>query len=254
MTTSAAPGCYISYNTHSNTNNRISFTFIQIISTCNNTALPLYSEIDKVCYSTCPTNTYLNAVDQTCYVTCPSRTYSYTTNYTCMDCNFDCYTCDSTGYNCLSCNSTTDFRTLYGTRCVPISGYYENNMTKAALCQRGVVVNYQCIPCNYFMQNCAVCTDQFTCTRCYIGSLVAGGCSTIVGCTSVSQSMINGVFYSVCLACDQTYYYYNYTDLKCYCKEGKQVGDYCTTVLGCVATAMVGGKVVCTYCNAGLRF
>lgn len=87
--------------------------------------------------------------DGLCYASCPIRMYPNTITLQCTACPFDCYTCDSLG-RCLFCSSITDFRTLSSNRCVPLTGYYENNVTTAVLCPSG----------------CLTCTSASFCTFC----------------------------------------------------------------------------------------
>jgi len=73
----------------------------------------------------CPTDhLYYNTSDKLCYTACSPRYYVDTTYYLCTKCRYDCFTCDSTGNICVSCNSTTDFRLLNGSSCVPMGGYF----------------------------------------------------------------------------------------------------------------------------------
>ena len=95
-----------------------------------------------------------------CYGTCPVRSYATSPNSpssTCNRCPYDCYTCYSNG-DCLSCNQTVDFRTLTGTRCVPMVGYYQSGMQIAAKCP----------------QECSACTSAQNCSGCSSGYFLQG--------------------------------------------------------------------------------
>ena len=94
----------------------------------------------------------------------------------CQACPFDCYTCDSSE-NCLTCDNTTDFRTQNGTRCLPISGYYESNVTVAGQCS----------------VNCLLCTNSSICLSCLNNySIILGQC----GCPNHTYEST-----LTCLAC-----------------------------------------------------
>jgi len=91
-------------------------------------------------------------------------------SFTCLQfvssCPFDCSTCDSTGTICLTCNSINDFRVLNGSRCIPMDGYYESNVTKAAACLNGCLVcknSSYCLACklNNFLR-----ADNFCYSTC----------------------------------------------------------------------------------------
>ena len=87
--------------------------------------------------------------------TCPFRFWLNTTSVQCEACPYDCYTCTSSG-NCLSCNSTHDFRQLdqNTSRCVPIPGYFESNVTVSGQCSLG------CMTCTSPTQ-CSVCLPRY---------------------------------------------------------------------------------------------
>jgi proprotein convertase subtilisin/kexin type 5 len=87
--------------------------------------------------------------DLLCYSSCPARKYSNIITQICTACPYDCYTCDSNGL-CLACNTTTDFRSLSEDRCVPLTGYYDNNYTMAVECPSG----------------CHSCSSSTVCTLC----------------------------------------------------------------------------------------
>jgi len=133
-------------------------------------------------------DTYFLRVDKYCYTTCLVRYFANSGNNTCTNCPYDCLTCNPNG-SCLSCDITTDFRTLNGTRCIPIPGYFDNithisakcpqacalclNITYCINCNNRNFLNYlnQCnssCPVRYYPINailiCANCTyDCYTC-------------------------------------------------------------------------------------------
>jgi cysteine-rich repeat protein len=120
-------------------------------------AYPNYNINDGLCYTICPSTTYLipsyflcspcgsfcatctsNLVCNVCIspmilqsgsCICPTSSYLY--NGICYECDHSCLTCTSTGqfYNCLTCN-TSNYRTqvavpLYNNSCPCISGFYD---------------------------------------------------------------------------------------------------------------------------------
>jgi hypothetical protein len=79
--------------------------------------------------------------------------------------------------------------------------------------------------------------------------VVKGGCTSVIGCRYVVQLYIP-FFIGVCYACDEAFFEYNLATNGCDCKEGWIIGELCTSIVGCSATQLVNGKVVCTFCNA----
>ena len=95
-------------------------------------------------------NPYYHQNDNACYDRCPNRTFADLSSLTCKDCPFDCSRCDAQG-NCLACKAELDHRKLFGTRCVPVSGYFESGSFVALPCPEG----------------CSHCSSLFACTGCF---------------------------------------------------------------------------------------
>lgn len=70
-------------------------------------------------------------------------------NATCTCPNPTCLTCNNSDKDCASCDTTT--RNLTSNQCMPLPGFYENNLAAAAPCQ----------------SNCTTCTNITNCTTCY---------------------------------------------------------------------------------------
>ncbi len=81
-----------------------------------------------------------------------------------------------------------------------------------------------------------------TCTECYNGFVVTGGCATALGCIDVSQKVTYFGPNSTCIRCDTDSYLDPFYFI-CNCKTGFRAGLYCTTVVGCIITIIVGAKV-----------
>lgn len=178
----SSTGATITY-TSPTTNMIMSFVCLQFVA------------YNKVCPSS---QIYFNPNDSLCYATCPYRLYANTTNNKCLSCPFDCYTCDSTGANCLSCNPTTDFRTLSGTRCIPMSGYYESNVTTASACSSGCSVcpnNTYCTVCkpNNFLR-----ADNLCYTACLPGYYANTNSNTCAQCPSICITCLSPTYCSEC--------------------------------------------------------
>ena len=58
----------------------------------------------------------------------------------------------------------------------------------------------------------------------------------------------------VCFACNESIFNYNPADNKCYCKVGWLVGEYCTTIIGCISTKEIGNNVICVACDIAKHF
>ncbi len=73
----------------------------------------------------CPeSNPYYNLTEMLCYDLCAVTWFGDTATMTCKRCFYTCYTCTSST-TCKTCNDTTDFRTLSGSQCIPLAGYYD---------------------------------------------------------------------------------------------------------------------------------
>jgi len=139
---------------------------------------------------TCPSNyPYYNIAEVLCYNVCETGWYGASSTMTCQQCLYDCYTCTN-GTACSSCNAGTDFRTMSGSRCVPITGYYDTNTntTIASTCTSPCVTcqnsptscltcisgyyasNFVCLNCTLALPNCLACSSNNYCTQCPDGS------------------------------------------------------------------------------------
>jgi len=89
-----------------------------------------------------------------CITECPQRYYRDQIINTCQRCSYDCLTCSGL-YVCDSCSPDVDFRQLDNVtlKCVPITGYYDINLTV-------------CIKCP---SNCFSCLNPSYCTQCSTG-------------------------------------------------------------------------------------
>jgi len=163
---------------------------------------------------TCPAGyPYYNISEVMCYDQCGARWFGNTSALTCNACLYDCLSCTS-GTTCTSCSSTNDFRTLNGTRCSPISGYFDNGtnstiatpcsspcatcITTATYCLSCVsgyyLSSHQCNSCGAAIPHCLTCTISTYCTLCSDGS--SG--STCTTCTT--SEYLNSTS-STCIAC-----------------------------------------------------
>lgn len=92
---------------------------------------------------------------------------------------------------------------------------------------------HNCTLCRNVIALCRFCVaanvSYLNCTACYVGRLVDGGCTTVVGCTVVSQ-VYYPVHYSICVDCEPIQFKYNANSNTCECREGWIVGDYCVKI------------------------
>lgn len=163
---------------------------------------------------TCPAGyPYYNISEQLCYDTCNVRWYGNTVSMTCQACLYDCYTCTN-ATACATCNATADFRSLNGTRCSPITGYYDNNTntttgsactspcascsgsgTYCLSCVSGYYLSsHTCIACSSAITSCTTCTNSSYCTLCVSGSSGAT-------CTSCSSNQYLNTSSNSCVTC-----------------------------------------------------
>ena len=103
----------------------------------------------------CPSclSRFFLTTDNKCVTVCPDRFFANPANQNCDSCLYDCLTCNNS-QNCLSCSSNIDYRQLdsKSQRCVPISGYFENQTTIAEKCATG----------------CALCSSFQACSKCVL--------------------------------------------------------------------------------------
>ena len=110
-----------------------------------------------------------------------------------------------------------------------------------------------CYLCIKYIFACQTCKSTAQCLQCYIGNLVTGGCTTVVGCIQVIQ-VYSPMPQAICTACNSTEFVFNFAMKKCDCIVGQLVGKYCTTVGGCLNTNKINNTVVCTRCNSSLNY
>ena len=136
-----------------------------------------------------------------------------------------CKHCSAVIPNCVNCTSTTN--------CV--------------LCIEGwVPMGSQCNLCSGIIFNCMICNSPSKCIDCMIGWPVAGGCTNVSKCISVVQNYSTGT--STCTAC-----YPGFTlnsNYLCSCPTNYWVVmNYCTNIIGCIATRLVNSQVICSACD-----
>jgi hypothetical protein len=113
---------------------------------------------------------------------CSDRFYYATASSSCKACPFDCLTCDSNN-NCITCQSLSDHRTLTGSRCAPLPGYYENNQTVAAKCPEG----------------CSACSSGTSCSACSSNYVLQSGLCVLNTTSGCAPRQFD--YYGSCLAC-----------------------------------------------------
>jgi cysteine-rich repeat protein len=99
---------------------------------------------------------YRDPVTNSCVTACPNRFFPDTTAYTCLACFYTCDTCTN-ATDCVTCSAAT-FRTLNGTQCSPLPGYYDNTVIDA-------------LPC---VSPCVNCTSASSCLSCVTGYYLSG--------------------------------------------------------------------------------
>lgn len=87
--------------------------------------------VDHMCYSNC-NSTHPYYYLSICYSSCPTGTYLTSTNVYCLKCGDLCKTCIGSPTSCLSCND----RYLLGDSCLTScpSGYYGDSNSICQLC------------------------------------------------------------------------------------------------------------------------
>jgi proprotein convertase subtilisin/kexin type 5 len=137
---------------------------------------------------------YRDPITNSCIAVCPNRFFPDPTVYTCLACFYTCQTCTN-ATDCVTCSAAT-FRTLNGTACSPLPGYYDNNVTDA-------------LPC---VSPCVNCTAASSCLSCVSGFYLSGtsclACSTIT--TNCLTCAADG---SACITCDLGFIYNTTTQL-----------------------------------------
>jgi hypothetical protein len=130
------------------------------------------TDVDSIFYSSVGVN-----IKTFCLASCPESMVITSPSYICRYCQDFMSHCTSclTSTHCITCSSQLYFLATDHTAC---------NL------------------CRYSIQYCEICTNQYTCLSCYIGDLVVGGCSNIIGCIQVGQLAMFGGAVSTCVACD----------------------------------------------------
>jgi hypothetical protein len=207
-------------------------------------------------YRTCPSGyPFFSAVTNLCSDSCGPYFYSDTTVAACLSCAYSCYTCSNTTTptNCTSCNSVVNYRTLSGTTCICLPGYYDAGVATCATC------GYTCATCTN-SSACATCSaanqrslisGQCPCNANYIdnGTALCVSCSyALSGCTTCTST-------TVCTVCNTTA---NFTlnGATCACSVGYYIsGSSClqcsASIPGCQICI---SSAVCTSCNAALFY
>ena len=116
-------------------------------------------KVSTFCYGYCPS--VPSQPNDWC--SCPIRQFAGPSS--CLPCPYDCYTCNSTGA-CLSCSSA-DSRVLdlNSSRCIPIDGYFDNNVTVSTKC----------------LSKCSLCSSLTICSACssrYFLNISASTCDS----------------------------------------------------------------------------
>lgn len=134
-----------------------------------------------------------------CYASCgfSDRPVTNGPKSICVACHYSCLTCTGvSSSDCSSCSSENN-RTASGSQCPCSAGYVD-------------VGEASCSPCWKQILGCFACTTTTSCTSCrsgFVGTtscvclsglIVSGFCSSIYGCTAISN--ITGT--PLCTACD----------------------------------------------------
>jgi len=123
-----------------------------------------------------------------------------------------------------------------------------------ACIQTAALLSGSCYLCFKHIFACQTCKSTVQSTQCYIGNLVPGGCTTVVGCTQVLQ-VYTPTLQGVCIDCNSSEFIYNFVQKKYDCKIGQLVGLHCTTIVGCLNTKKINNSIVaCTHCNSSLNY
>lgn len=139
-----------------------------------------------------------------------------------------CKNCGSVIPNCAQCVKTNN--------CTLCGDYYAILVT---------VLSWTCSLCGNLMYGCLNCSSATVCNKCSLGKIVAMGCSSVPGCTSVIQKYP----ISVCTSCDFTEYQVLPINGTCSCIKGFVAGQYCTEIIGCTNIIRNSSGDFCTNCN-----
>jgi len=182
-----------------------------------------------------------------CLSQCNPRFYMANQTSGCLTCPYDCYTCDNNS-NCLTCNNTSDFRVLNAitSRCVPMSGYFDQKVAVAAKCPlncSSCQSNSSCLACStgYLGPNqlCGDCPSRYlsnnltkTCVICPYDCFICDTNKNCLSCNSADQRVLSS---TRCLPI-QGYYDDGMNSLAPKCQSG---------CFSCVSA------MNCTVCNSG---
>ena len=131
-----------------------------------------------------------------------------------------------------------------------------------AYCQAVLTSCFECtntsyctLYCHDSMLNCNTCSTSITCTSCYIGNIISGGCSDVDGCVRVEQFDQAAANHSaLCVECDAGEFSLVGGVCECLFTGESIITGHCTTVVGCITTIRSNGVTRCACCNHTLGF
>lgn len=227
---------------------------MQNCQTCSN-----YSEC-----TSCIDDSFYIATDQSCQP-CSNHdsqclTCSFDTNissFSCLTCSVSyfvnasnlCQSCVEVIPNCSNCTNHT-----FCTDCVNLSYAFDYNSTSCVLCS-SLFLN--CLECT--STKCTACPSNLELVDgglycdCLVGTLAAGLCTSIIGCTAPAE-LPDGT--QTCLACDVNRFESEPVKGVCVCLDGKKlVNEMCTGLEGCLTPIEgPGGSQICAFCNISAGF
>ena len=116
-----------------------------------------------------------------------------------------------------------------------------------------------CVFCHQVLNFCIQCTSS-ACTRCNdgfqlyqgkcvcsLGTLAAGVCTEIVGCTQPAK-LPDGS--EICLVCNSTLFDTDPVNGICKCSSGTLLNGICNTIPNCITPKQLpNGQIECLFCN-----
>jgi proprotein convertase subtilisin/kexin type 5 len=182
-----------------------------------------------------------------CSSNCPVRFIADPASLICEPCPYECYSCDLNG-KCLICNSTIDFRfsSNASSRCVAITGYFDNFTRIAVPCPLGcadcksLTFCGTCIAGYFFHENFCYtgCPSRFfgnsrtlQCQPCPYDCLSCTSSGNCLSCNS-SDFRIFSIPTQRCVPLDG--YFDNVTSLSVACPLGCQVCKSLTLCTSCL--------------------
>jgi len=199
-----------------------------------------------------------------CVSQCQPRYVKIRDTGNCLACPFDCYTCDNLT-KCLTCNNSADFRIYNPTskRCVPLDGYYENNVTIAALCPTNCSLCQSltfCLNCSkgYLGPNqlCGDCPERYfsnnvtkICIRCPYDCYTCDGNNKCLSCGASDFRTLTG---SRCVA-NQGYYDDGVNAMSVKCSPTCFACNSSNTCTQCYQSSFLDLSSQCVQ-NCGVRF